>query len=250
MINEQLLAPIQNAKTNPTLEFLDGQARLKMKTLGGTTIERLISYEQIRAAALNIPIDSGWLGPEIVRWGNARGGEWTIAFIPPGRYELELTEGTPGPDEKLVRVTAPLPGMVMFGFSVKYFIWAVKTERCEPYQELYRCPLPNVMQDASICWGLLKPPQASPRSMMRAHEVFIRSTFNNHAASGKSKSKRDDVRDQLKALAVVHGQFDASANAWGEPWYPVEDLVRQVEGEGVTLDKAIRGFFESGEMPG
>lgn len=32
--------------------------------------------------------------------------------------------------------------------------------------------------------------------------------------------------------------------------YPVDDLVRQVSQTGVTLDAAIRNFFETGEMPG
>lgn len=237
-MNEEMMMPVQNAHTNPTIEFRNGQALFKMKSLGGTDIERLVSFEAIREAATNIPVDSGWIGPEIVRWGNGSRGEWLVAFFPPGRYELELTEGTPGPEEKLVRIAAPLPGMVIFGAAVKYWIWAVKTERFEPHHEIYRCPLPNVMQDASVCWGMLKPPQASPRSMLKTWEIFHKSTFNNHAASGKSKRCREDVRELLKELASV------------EAGYPVDDLVRQVEGEGTTLDKAIREFWGTGLMPG
>jgi hypothetical protein len=238
-MNENMLQPIQDARTNPTLEFRDGQCLFKMNTLAGTTIERFISWESVREAALNIPIDSGWLGPEIVRWGTGKHGEWAVAFIPPGRHTLELTSGTPGESEQIERVTAPLPGMVMFGIAVKYFVWAVKTDRLEPHHEVYRAPLPNVMQDASVCWGLLKPPRASPKTILKAWEIFIGSTFNNHAANGKSKKSTEDVREMLKSLALREDER-----------YPVEDLCRQVERKGVTLDSAIREFWVDGGMPG
>lgn len=238
-MNEQMLTPIQNAHTNPTLEFRDGQAVLRSKTLAGTVQERLVSYEQIKEAAIGLPVDSGWLGPEIVRWGNGRIGEWLVAFFPPTRHQLELTTGTPGESESTVKIVAPLPGLVMFGGGVSYYIWAQKSDHCDPHAELFRCPLPNVYQDAKICWGPFKPPQASPKGIIRAFEIFIGSTFTNHAANGKSKSHPEDVRELLKNLAG------------GEPQvYPLDDLIRQVDGTGVTLDKAIREFWKVGEMPG
>lgn len=240
MINEALLSPVQDAQTNPALEFRDGQALLRMPTQGGTTVERFISMEALREAATGIPVDSGWLGPEIVRWGTGRLGDWAVAFIPPGRHQIELTSGVPGESETVERITAPLPGMVIFGIARKYFVFAQKSDKCEPHQEVYRAPLPNVIQDASVCWGLLQPPQASPRTILKAWELFITSTFNNHAASGKSKRNREDGREVLRELA----------GAGDDARYPVEDLVRQVEHTGVTLDKVIRVFFETGEMPG
>ena len=238
-MNELMLTPVQDARTNPTLEFRDGQCLFKMNTLGGTSIERFISWESVREAALKIPVDSGWVGPEIVRWGTGKYGEWCVAFIPPGRHTLELTSGTPGESEQVERVTVPLPGMAMFGAAVKYFVWAVKTETLNPQHEIYRAPLPNVMQDGSICWGLLKPPQAGPRTMLKAWEIFISSTFNNHAANGKSKRNPEDVRELLKRLGLEEAES-----------YPVEDLCRQVERTGVTLDSALRKFWGDGGMPG
>jgi hypothetical protein len=254
-MNESMLAPVMNKDTNPTLEFRDGQCLFKMVSLAGTVIERFVSWESVREAALNIPVDSGWLAPEVVRWGNGRHGEWAVAFIPPGRHLLELEMGTPGESEQIERVTAPLPGMVMFCVALKYFVWAVKTEQLNPYHEIYRAPLPNVMQDASVCWGPLKPPQAGPKTILKGWELFIRSTFNNHAANGKSKAQPEDVRKLLKGLAggcgyhcdepVGHVDHKEPAES-----YPVEDLVRQVERTGVTLDAAIREFWVDGEMPG
>lgn len=240
ILNENMLSPVQDANTNPMLIFRNGQCVFRMATLSGPVIERLVSWEAVREAATNIPIDSGWLAPEIVRCGTGGKGDWAVAFIPPGRHSLELTSGTPGESETADKVTAPLPGMVMFGIANKYFVWAVKTETLNPHMEVYRCPLPNVMQDAGVCWGLLKPPTASARSILSAWKLFIGSTFNNHAANGKSKRKRDDVRELIKELAT----------AGDEARYPVDDLIRQVEHTGLTLDHAVRAFMEVGEMPG
>jgi PRTRC genetic system protein B len=237
-MNDELLTPAQDAKTNPTLEFRDGQCLLSMNTLAGTKIEHFVSWEAVREAATGIPIDTGWLTTEIVRCGKGGKGEWCVAFIPPGRHKLELTYGTPGTDEKIEYVTAPLPGLVFFGMDNHYFVWAQKTARCEPQHELFRCPLPNVMIDASVCWGLLKPPNASPRTMLKAWELFITSTFNNHSASSKSKSHKEDVRELLKDLSHDENSI-----------YPVADLQRQVAQTGVTLDRAVRHWFELGAMP-
>jgi hypothetical protein len=236
-MNEQMLTPVQSAHVNPALEFRDGQCMFRMVTTAGTTVERFISWEAVREAALAIPVDSGWITPEIRRHGTGRLGDWAVAFIPPGRHRLEITSGVPGPDEKIEHVTAPLPGLAMFGISNKYWVWAVKTDDLDPHRELYRAPLPNVMQDGAICWGLLRPPQASPRAMLRAWQVFIGSTFNNHAAPGKSKRKPEDVRELLRELAEM-----------GYERYPVEDLLPFSDRAGVTLDLAIKSFFEMGAM--
>ena len=237
--NDKLMIPLFGAETSPALIFHHGQVLFRMVTEGGTLIEKLISWEAVKEAATNIPIDSGWLSPEIARWGNCRFGDWAVAFIAPNRFQLELTDGVPGESETVERIVAPLPGMVIFGVTNHYHIWAVKGDRLDPLQEIYRAPLPNVMQDAEVCWGVLKPPQASAKSLLKAWQLFINSTFNNHAANGKSKSHSEDVRELLKELAAKGLEVR----------YPVEDLERQVK-EGVTLDKAIKQFFESGEMPG
>ncbi|MCI0489367.1 MAG: hypothetical protein L0229_22470 [Blastocatellia bacterium] len=73
-MNKALLSPIQNATENPRLEFRDGQAMLCMTTMAGTKTERLVSMSSVREAATGLPVDSGWLGPEIVRWGGGRRG--------------------------------------------------------------------------------------------------------------------------------------------------------------------------------
>lgn len=234
-MSKNLLTPIHNAQVNPVLEFRDGQCLFRMVNLEGGTHERLISFAAVREACTGIPVDSGWLAPEICRWGTGRNGDWAIASIPPGVHELELMVGTPG-KETLERIRVPLPGIVFFGIAVKYWVFASKTGTLHPEHTIFRAPLPNVMQDASVCWGLHKPPLASARTILQAWRLFISSTFNHHAANGKSKKNREDVREVLRELAADGTE------------YPVDDLVRYDE-KGSTLDHLIRAFMQSGEMP-
>lgn len=243
-MNESLLTPVQNGHTNPTLEICGGQFLFRGRSEGGTHLEKLVSAAAVREAFTQIPVDSEWLAPNfsyggVVRWGVVRGVEWACMFLPPAVHTLELTEHDGTPEQGAGRISTPLPGMVMLGVGVSYFVWAVKTQKLDPYMEVYRAPLPNVMQDASVCWGAQKPPHATGRAIADAWTLFAyQTTFNNHAANGKSKREPEDVRRVLRACA-------AEGVA-----YPANDLVRQVAQVGVTLDAAIRHFFETGEMPG
>lgn len=261
-MSDALMMPVLSATENPRLEFRDGQFLFAMTNLEGGKCERFISAAAAREAFSGIPVDSGWLKPEIVRWGNGKLGEWAVAFIPPGLHTLELTNETivTGEDlrvdHQMDRLTVPLPGLVFFGIGTNYYIWAVKTPQLKPDYEIYRCPLPNVEADGLICWGPFKPPRASPRAILEAFDLFIKSTFNNHRANGKSKRQKEDVRLMLRdsalpfptadgmAFSILNGALD------GRPIsYPIDDLVRQVPHVGASLDKAIREFFETGEMP-
>jgi len=240
------IRPQQSAAENPRLEFRNGQFFFRSTLLEGGLVERYLSDAAVREAFSKIPIDSGWLNPEIARWGDGKLGEWAVAFFPPSLYDLEVTRE--GEEIALDRIRIPLPGMVFFGIGTNYFAWAVKSESLQPFHEIFRAPLPNVYTSGAVCWGLVTPPRANARSLFQAWDLFIRSTFNNHLANGKSKRSRDDVRIILRELAGPRDPVDQVMA--GEAWhYPVEDLVRQVEHVGVTLDKALREFFETGEMP-
>lgn len=239
-LNANLLTPVYDGDNVPTIRFYEGQCSFRMTTQGGTTTERLIPWAALREAALGIPIDSGWLSPQVVRWGTGRLAQWTVAFIPPGPHLIELTKGTPGVDETADRITVPLPGMIIFGIALQYWVWALKTDAFNPHEPLYRAPLPNVMADASVCWGMLKPARPTPAGILSVWELFIKSTFNNHACSGKSRREPEDVRNLLRSLAQAGDDTMR---------YPVEDLCKQVESTGVTMDQAMKQFFETGEMP-
>ncbi len=237
----KLSLPVQSASDNPRLEFRDGQFLFAMQNQEGGLVERFVSAAAVREAFAQIPIDSGWLPPEIVRWGNGSHGEWAVAFFPPANAvqsrALEISNEGSGAEFSVERIKVPLPGLVFFGMGTNYHIWAVKTAELRPYHEIYRCPLPNVYQDGAVCWGLVKPTRMTSKSLFDAWELFIASTFNNHLAAGKSKRSRDDVRVTLR---------DVAAN---ELHYPAQDLIRQVDHTGVTLDQAITQFLETGKMP-
>jgi hypothetical protein len=270
---EPFRGAVQTASENPRLEFRDGQFFLALTTPLGASVERYVSDASVREAFSKIPIDAGWLRPEIARWGDGKHGEWAVAFFPPSVYELEITsesatarpaaDGGPvgetaatpvEPVFELQRLQVPLPGLVFLGLGTNYFIWAVKTAKLEPFHEVYRAPLPNVYLDARVCWGLVKPPRANARSIFNAWDLFMKSTFNNHLASGKSKSHHDDARILLRHLAAKdHGNCPSEIRVLcgysQAEKYPTQELVRQVENVGVTLDKAIRQYFETGAMP-
>lgn len=237
IMNDLMLNTVQNAQVNPTLEFRNGQALLRCVSESGATVERFISMESVKQAATKIPTDSGWLAPEIVRWGTGGKGEWVIAFIPPQRHPIEVTNGIPGESEVFERITVPLPGIILFGNIFKYFLWAQKTDQCDPHHFLYRVPLPNVYSDGEICWGLIKPPQANPRTIMNAWKMFITSTFNNHMTNGKAKSQREDVRELLRQLAKNNE----------DTCFPNDELIRLAP-QDVSLDKVIRDMFSQGRV--
>ena len=140
------------------------------------------------------------------------------------------------------RIRVPLPGLVWFGIATSYWIWAVKTETLQPHQEIYRAPLPNIYADGSICWGQVKPERMTAATFFKAYELFMGSTFNNHLANAKSKGQREDVRVMLRDLA--RAPYDTRPEV-----YPVDDLMRQVDHVGVTLDQAMRSYFETGAIP-
>lgn len=252
---ESLMIPEQSTNNNPRLEFRDGQFLFASKNLEGGLMERFISDAAVREAFAGVPVDSGWMRPEVVRWGDGRNGQWAIAFFAPAVWELEITrESTPAeglndqaasPEltSTLERLKVPLPGIVWFGIGTQYYVWAVKTEHLRPELEIFRCPLPNVYVDGKVCWGLVRPPLCTARTLFDAWQLFITSTFNNHLASGKSKKFTDDVRVLLRELAAGVDPRAPLAT------FPVQELVRQVDQRGVTLDTAIRVFFETGEMP-
>jgi len=261
---EALMAPVYGPDENPRLEFRDGQMLFRMATAAGGLVERFISDAAAREAFSGIPIDSGWLRTEVVRWGDGKHGEWAIAFVPPQVHELEITSehavevtaetpagAKPEPVFRLDRLKVPLPGLVFFGLGMNYFCWAVTTPGLDPYHEIYRAPLPNIYSDGRICWGLVKPPRATARTIFDAIELFMKSTFNNHLASGKSKAHSagaaDDVRALLRDCAVE--QASPLNPLPCEYPFPVNDLVRQIDRVGITLDKAIREFFQTGVMP-
>src|SRR5258708_6825479 len=102
-MNSEMLTPLRSADDNPALEFRDGQCLFRMTSLAGTKSERLVSWATVREAATGIPVDSGWLPAEVVRWGTGSlsSGDWVVAWMAPSMRTIELTVEEAGQQEKL-----------------------------------------------------------------------------------------------------------------------------------------------------
>jgi Prokaryotic E2 family D len=238
-----LVTPLQTDKVNPGIDFCQGQFLARLPNEAGGLSEKFVSDAAVREAFSGIPVGTGWFNlgltcPGVCRWGDGSKGEWAVLYVPPASHRLEISNDGSGLPYAVERLDVPLPALAFFGLGPNYWVFALKTDHLSQHHEIYRCPLPNVMADGAVCWGHLKPPRATATTIVEAWRLFAESTFNNHMANAKSRREREDVRALLRALA-----------AGGGP-YPVEDLVRQHKDGGMTLDRALREFFETGEMPG
>lgn len=183
------------------LLFLDGTYIFHSK--GGY---KYLSTATLRNAFSNIPIDSGWLEPGVMRCGSKPSGDWAVKFIAPQTHKLDCNE--------LGTVTVPLPAMVFAGSLTTYWVWALKGQEFASDAQLFHAPLPNVhTRNGEICWGSNQPPSCNPQSINAAWELFISSPFNSHLANDKSKRCPEDIRQQLGKLAVKKAKK-----------YPVSDL--------------------------
>lgn len=204
------VAPRKLSAIQAELLFIEGGTYIFHYQSGEGSKYKCLSPATLRAAFANTPIDSGWINPElgIVRWGTGSAGEWTIKFVPPQKYEINLLES---------KHLIPLPGMVFLGLKFDYWVWAIKGSKFDPEAEAFHVPLPNVYLHSyqpcgRICWGDNKPPLASPNTITKAWELFISSPFNGHLSDGKSRTQPSDVRLQLEK-AVKRSS------------YPVKDLI-------------------------
>jgi hypothetical protein len=238
-MSEEIMRPAyNNVAPAPRIEILSGQFLFKVRDHDGAVHEKLLSAAAVREAFTKITVSSGWIPPEIRNWGTGRSGDWAVMYMEPQRHTLEMVSDAPEAKGGVVRISVPLPGLVMFGIGNKYFLWAVKTEELDPYREIYHAPLPNVEPSGLICFGTHQPPRCSATAIKQAWRIFITTPFNNHRCDGKSKRSTDDVRVVLRDMARA-----------AEPaHYPVQDLERQVSNTGITLDKALKGLLESGDL--
>ncbi len=197
-----------NTEILAQLLFLPGQYLL-VYAEDDRTLYKLLSPEALREAFVAEPIDSGWLPPNTVKWGKCYKGEWLVQFYPPQRYHPLLSNSNIN-----TTITVAMPGLVFVGCDCKYWLWAVKGKQFHPNSQLFHAPLPNVMEDGSICFGSNSPAPCSPTGIMNSWELFWISAFNDHMVQHKSKSYPLDVRSHLQKL-----HHNNSKN------YPARDLV-------------------------
>jgi hypothetical protein len=198
------------------LLFLDGQYALRHRDPANGIQIKMLAPESVRAAFSRIPVDSGWLPPDVRRWGHTPNGAYAVMFVPAQKHRLRLdnTWGDRFPHKRSLKIEVPLPPMVFVGIGTHYGVLACAGEPA-PEAPAYLAPLPNVGSTGGICFGDNPHPPAGPGTLAQAWKVFMTSPFNDHQKGGASRQYPDDVREQLMALAEQ-----------GADIYPVEDLIR------------------------
>ena len=128
-----------------------------------------------------------------------------VKFIPPSSQTIYLTLGgakAPSPCK------LPLPALVFAGVNsavstegggTTYYIWALQEEQFHPSAKLWHAPFPNVYPDGRICFGDVRVPEVSWKTIDKSWQLFLESRFTTSMIEGKSGRHSADVREQLLA---------------------------------------------------
>ncbi len=226
------LTPNEENRIYPALILIDGQYIVRVPDSHGNIIEKFVSPKHVRQAFTQEPIDSGWLSPNVVRWGMSGHGDWVVMFIPPQVHKLPFIGEDPDNPKNIIEYSIPLPALIFIGNGSQYSVWAVKTKTFDPSSLVYRAPLPNSNIYGEICFGPTKPPRANGHSVTEAWRVFSNTAFSNHTVDGKCKSQSKDVRVLLRELSRTE-QLD----------FPLNELVPLIDEKHVTVDALALKLF-------
>ncbi|HEX2909885.1 MAG TPA: hypothetical protein VH186_03685 [Chloroflexia bacterium] len=236
--------------------LLDGQYLYQTQSEDGSIRYKFLSAQSVRLAFSQEPVDSGWLPPQMCRWGYGQGGQWAVMFVPPakhslwmpsitlpsGRGEPQIGETPPGKGEnELAAVEVSLPGLVFAGAGSNYYLWAIKDSKFTPQAGAYHVPLPNVYPDGRICWGSNRVEPATTQNLPVAWKLFISSPFNRHLVAGKSKRYPENVLNGL-------GQIASTGGRGKQKHFPLRDLVpfkNNWEREGLTICGLVERLIKS-----
>jgi hypothetical protein len=197
------VGPSAFAEEQAALVFVGNQYLLRWKEREAIHT-KFISPASVRAAFSAEPIDTGWLPPNVCRWGTGASGDWAVLSIPPMRHSLNV----------------PLPALVFMRIGSAGYIWALKDDFA-PDAQLYHAPLPNVNHSGAICFG---GNRLEGCTLSQAWQLFLDSPFTSHQTNGKSRRQPDDVR---LLLASLHKKRR----------YPLRDLAPLQP--RITVDQAV-----------
>lgn len=186
-----------------SLEIFNSQYVLCTRT-GNSETYKFLSPASVNAAFRNAPIDTGWLPPNIIRCGSTPKADFALLFLPSQKHTIQVEADRGG---RMQELTLTLPAFIFLGFGRTYSLWAIKGNKPSASAQLFHAPLPNIFGNDAICWGSNRPPRASTTTLNQAWQLFISSPFNGHAATGKAKNYRNDVRPLLRAVAKQKSQF-------------------------------------------
>lgn len=216
-MNESNFMPDEDLVRSPDVEgalyFLSsGSYLLSRSTPDGAMTTKSLAPADVATCFMQAPQDSGWIDAVVRRHGHNHLGSWYLASFPPERVTLLLDEDDP--------IKVRIPGTVMFGQGINYFIWAVK-ESVTGKSKAYHAPFPNVRAGGSICFGRNTLPEAHHDLAWKVWYLFFESRFNGDLVNGKAQTQQDDVR---KLLRKLDGKF-----------FPVRELVDT----GFTIDRLV-----------
>jgi PRTRC genetic system protein B len=226
--NNKLLPPLMYPLNgaDAAILFFKGQLVFKWKD-GSIEKSKCISMAAAQQSFSNMQVDSGWLTPEIVRWGSGLKGEWFIAWLPPAHHQIKLLTTNSKELKRHISITVPLPGLVFIGVENNYHVLAVKEEVFSPAANIYVSPLPNISSDAKICFGNNSLPPFSTKNSKKVIELFFDAPFNGDYCSQKSRKYPEDIRLMLVELASRKARR-----------YPKKDLVPY----NCSLETAVNKF--------
>ncbi len=197
-----------NSQVLCTLIILEGQYLIRYQK-DNQTLTQFISSEAVRNAFSELPIDSGFLSPGIVRIGSHQKAQWIVKFIPPSRHNSLTLENR----SNFQILSIPLPGLVLIGVNQQYYLWAIKSKLFDPQSQAYNAPFPNINPfNGRICFGANPVPIALATTINDVWNLFIKAPFNGDSVSGKSRQFPQDIRRQWENLTNTKS-------------YPLRDLI-------------------------
>lgn len=259
LLNAQTVEGLLGANaTRHVLYLLEGQYLYQSQGEDGSIRYKFLSPQSVRLAFSQEPVDSGWLPPELCRWGYGPSGAWAVMFVPPAKHSLWLpsvvvssegNEARPGEiqaanrEGELTAVEVTLPGLVFAGVGQNYYLWAVKEDTFTPEALAFHAPLPNVYGDGRICWGSNRVESATAQNLPAAWKLFISSPFNLHLVGGKSKRHPQTVLEEVREIAS-----SPSGHKSRRRRFPLRDLVplkNNWEREGLTVGGLVERLISA-----
>lgn len=192
------------------LLFYEGQYRFVSRSPDGDAV-KFLGPDAVAQAFTRESVDSGWLGPEIVRTGRTARGPFAVAFLPESAREIVLDAVG---DRPRMTIAVPVPALVAVGSSYGLHLVAVDDDAFSPNLTCYYPPFPNLYTESRVCWGANRQPRVDAANLVTAVDLFFGTAFNRNEAAGRSLKYSKDVVDHLERLSRRRARA-----------YPVDDLV-------------------------
>ena len=200
-LNGRVLEDVMNEVPRLSLDFYSYGCIMR-KCDNGLMTEYPVDLQQVATSlASEMSFDTGILNHEILMIRQTGVKKIVVAYRKRQKTGIWL-DGT----EDALRV--PLPDLLMIRLSKgnqtpQYEVYAVKGRPTSLSAKLFNCPLPNVFNTGSICWGTVKrvsADQLSDASLDKDFGMLLGSPFGTHACTGKSEAYPRDIREHLIAL--------------------------------------------------